>query len=166
MEILSKILNLVSSTFLVILLFFGLFTLASNSMLFGNYKSFLIQSGSMEPTIMTGDIIIIKQAPRYNVNDTVTFKTNDRIVTHRIMKLDEGGEKNKFITKGDANRSEDEGNIEIDQILGKVIFVIPKLGFVIHFARTIPGLILLLIVPALALIVDQIVSISKKEKNN
>lgn len=129
----------------------------------GGYKSYLIQSGSMEPSIMTGDIIIIHQTGQYNKNDVITFKNEEgRIITHRIIEINNKGEDIFFVTKGDANRSEDEGVVFPTNILGKVIYVIPKLGFLVAFSKSLPGLIILIAIPALALIIGEVIKIVQK----
>lgn len=129
----------------------------------GGYKSFLIQSGSMEPSIMTGDIIIIHQAGQYEKNDVITFQNEEsRIITHRIIEINNKSEGMSFVTKGDANRSEDEGVVSASHILGKVIYVIPKLGFLVAFSKSLPGLIILIAIPALALIIGEVIKIAQK----
>ncbi len=143
----------------LILLFFVVLlvlTIGSNTNLFGEYKSFLIQSGSMEPSIHTGDIILIFRSPQYIKNDVVTFRTSDqRIVTHRIIEKKVENRKELFLTKGDANEAEDDEFIGQENILGKVIFVVPKLGFMVAFAKSVPGLILLILIPTLTLLFDE-----------
>lgn len=118
----------------------------------------------MEPTIMTGDIIVIKSERTYNINDTITFKANNRTITHRIIQVQDQTDSTLYTTKGDANRTEDEGSISLEQIIGKVIFILPKVGFLVHFSRTPWGLIFLIIIPIIALIVDQISMIVTKGK--
>lgn len=143
----------------LILLFFGgllVLTIGSNTNLFGEYKSFLIQSGSMEPSIHTGDIIVILRSSQYTKNDVVTFHTTDqRIVTHRIIEKKEQDNKTLFLTKGDANEADDDEYIQQKNILGKVVFVVPKLGFMVAFAKSLPGLILLILIPTLTLLFDE-----------
>jgi signal peptidase len=122
------------------------------------YRSFLVQSGSMEPTIMTGDVIIVKPELEYKKHNVVTFKdSSNHIITHRIMEIDNG----HVVTKGDANRSIDNGNISLNQILGKVIFIIPKLGFFIVFSKSLIGLIIFIYLPVIYLIISGIISILK-----
>ncbi|MFA5750230.1 MAG: signal peptidase I [Candidatus Shapirobacteria bacterium] len=137
-------------------------TIISNTNFIGGYRSFLVQSGSMEPSIMTGDIIIINKQKQYFKNDVITFQNEKNgIVTHRILNI----EKNKFITKGDANRTSDPEEITQDIILGKVIITIPKLGYLVAFTKTLPGLILLIIIPVIILISDEFLKMFKTIKN-
>jgi len=163
MKLFSIFLNFVSWIFIgavVILLFY---TLSSNTTLFANYKSYLVLSGSMEPTIMTGDIIIIHKKPSYYKNDVVTFNTKDgRIVTHRIIKEKTEKKRRIFMTKGDANRSEDEALIDPTQIIGKVTFIVPKLGYFVAFSKSLPGLITLVFIPAGLILIGELVKIINK----
>jgi len=82
-------------------------------------------------------------------------------VTHRIIGVTEKEGKKVIMTKGDANRSEDEGTISQDQIIGKVAFVVPKFGYFVDFARSAYGLIILIMIPAAILILDQLFAIKK-----
>ena len=90
-------------------------------------KSILIvKTGSMEPTIKAGELILISNGRNYKVGDIVTILDNEGyIITHRIINIDN----NKVITKGDGNNINDEEN-SINNIVGKVIFHSYILGFV------------------------------------
>lgn len=144
-------------------------TLLSNFNLLRGYRSFLVQSGSMEPSIMMGDVVITAKGNQYYQGDVVTFLDRDgRTVTHRILENKETNGVTMLITKGDANRSKDRDEIAHNQILGKVALVIPKLGFIIAFSRTPLGLIILVILPAGIIVFDEVKDIlkatSKKNK--
>ncbi len=84
-----------------------------------------VVSGSMEPTIHVGDLIVIHTKDvSYSEGDIVTFyDTNEAFVTHRIMSIDDG----LMITKGDNNNSEDQP-IPISQIVGKYVFKLSGVG--------------------------------------
>jgi len=139
------------------------FTIASNTEVFGGYKSYLVQSGSMEPAIMTGDIIVIHKQGSYAKNDVITFLAPEKgIVTHRIINIFEEKNTTLFNTKGDANRTDDSGNASLQSVFGKVVFVIPKLGFFVGFAQSLPGLIALILIPAGVLVLDELVKIVKE----
>ena len=142
----------------------AIYIVSSNFTLWGGYRSFLVQSGSMEPSIMTGDIIVIQNRigssiNKYSINDVVTFTNSDnRIVTHRIVEI-KNGDETQYLTKGDANRSEDEATIIDSQIIGKVVLVIPKLGFLVAYTKTLWGLIILVLIPATIYILDELFKI-------
>ena len=121
MNFIRLILQLINWLVIIFITVLAIYLIAPNFNLFGGYRSYVVQSGSMEPSIMTGDIIVIQDGNAvYPVNTVVTFTNSaKRIVTHRIVAVEEGSER-KYHTKGDANRSEDEDFITADQIIGKV----------------------------------------------
>jgi len=162
----KKTLNIIIGTFSWVLIVSFVvmlaMTLLSNLNLLQGYRSFLVQSGSMEPSIMMGDVVITTKALRYNQNDVVTFRDNDgRTVTHRVIEIEDTGYTPLLVTKGDANDTKDRHKIGTDQVLGKVSLVIPKLGFVIAFSRTPVGLMILVIIPAGIIAIDEIKSVLK-----
>jgi len=156
---LKIILEIISWGLLIGFMVMMALTAMSNSSILGKYRSFLVQSGSMEPSIMTGDIIIIKSSPQYIKNDVVTFEDDQqRRVTHRIIDIQSD---NIFITKGDANRSSDRENIAKNQILGKVTLVIPKLGYLVSFCKSLPGFLLFIIIPGVLIIASESIKIKQ-----
>jgi signal peptidase len=136
----------------------------------GNFKVFTVQSGSMEPAIRMGSLIFVMPKDDYGMGNIVTRKTNDPkvTVTHRIIaETQENGEK-VYTTKGDANNAEDPGKITASQIIGKMIWGLPLVGYPIGYARTTPGFILLVVVPAVIIIYDEFHKIKReigKKKN-
>ena len=82
-------------------------------------------SGSMEPTIKVGDLIVINTKDKnINVGDVVTFYDVDMaFVTHRVVSIND----DIMITKGDANDSLDDP-IPLNNIVGKYVFKINGLG--------------------------------------
>lgn len=165
MKLIKFILTIFKWAVLVGITVLAVYIFSSNFSILGGYRSYLVQSGSMEPAIMTGDVIIIQSKGTYFINDVVTFQSSaNRLVTHRIVAVEKEGQQNKYSTKGDANRSGDEDIISDSQIIGKVYFVIPRLGYLVAFIKSPRGLILLLIIPALVLILDELLKIKKNVK--
>lgn len=159
MSFIKFILALLKWALLAFISLLALYILSSNFNIFGHYRPFLVQSGSMEPAIMTGDVIVIKSQDSYVINEVVTFHNNSgRVVTHRIVAVEKGAI-NHYATKGDANRSGDEDSISDEQIIGKVILVIPKLGYLVAFTKSKWGLIMLLLIPATIFIIDELLKI-------
>lgn len=109
--------------------------------LFG-YTFFEVATGSMANTIEIGDVVIVKLAKDVNEGDIIVYQDGEDFITHRLV------EKNgdNLVAKGDANNSEDKP-ITQEQILGKVIYIIPKLGVwrKIFLSPEVIGLILLLL---------------------
>ncbi len=105
------------------------------------YKFFIVVSGSMEPTINIGDVVVIKDTENIKVNDIISFKMNGSVITHRVQEITTDEHGIKLITKGDANNTIDGADLLLSDIEGKYIFKISKLGNVILFLRTPAGLI-------------------------
>ena len=111
---------------------------------FFGYKNFIVLTGSMEPKINIGDIVIIKETNDIKVNDIVSFKIDNSIITHRVTDIRHDDENNlTFITKGDANNGYDNEILTLDDLEGKYLFKIPKLGSLILFLQKPQGLLIL-----------------------
>ena len=89
------------------------------AIIFG-YTFFEVATGSMEPTIDVGDVIIVKITNEVNENDIIVCNKDNAFITHRLIKIEE----DNFITKGDANNTEDEPMQKSD-LIGKVVNIIP-----------------------------------------
>lgn len=128
----------------------------------GNFQVKIVQSGSMEPTIPTGSIVIIKPQPDYGEGSIITFgedSQSDVPITHRVIGVNDAGD---FITQGDANDDPDPLPVSKRDVIGEVIIHIPYLGYVIDFARKPLGFVLLIVIPAFVVIVDEIIIIFKE----
>lgn len=99
--------------------------------LFG-YSAAVVVSGSMEHTIEIKDLIIIHRQQEYEIGDIITYKNKNHLVTHRII----GKSMDGFQTKGDANNVADLEPAPEENVLGKVIYVIPKVGWFIEIVKT------------------------------
>lgn len=120
-------------------LFFQKFVLHQPPQLFG-YSWAIVVSGSMEPNIMTNDVIILKKSDTYEVGDVIAFQVDNPAyggvpVTHRIVEITEKDGKLIYTTKGDANPVRDEDIIFYENILGRVIKIIPELNPLISKIR-------------------------------
>lgn len=145
-----------------VLLLLALIMLLSKVNIHGSFQTFLVQSGSMSPTIKTGNLIIVKPAPIYKVGDIITFRnSNNQKITHRIVNIKVENNFQKIYTKGDANKVNDDGYILANQIIGKVRYQIPYLGKLVYFSKTLPGLMLLIVLPASIIVLGEIKKIFK-----
>ena len=124
----------------------------------------IVKSGSMEPAIKTGSIVVDMPATSYRVGDVITFgpDTKTQIPTsHRVVAIAgppaQAGEGASAIytTKGDANDAPDPVSTRLSDIHGKVLFTVPYLGYVLDFARRPLGFALLVGLPALAIILEE-----------
>lgn len=152
--------NHLVTTILVIVLCFTLYlvitskTSGENANLFG-YQIKTVLSGSMEPDIKTGSIILIEvggDMTRFQEDDVITYITEEEIlVTHRVTEIQNGGK--QFITKGDANDGVDINPVLAENIVGKYVGItIPFVGYIMSFATSKQGVALLLIAPGVLLI--------------
>ncbi len=125
----------------------------------GNIQVKIVLSGSMEPAIPVGSVIVIKPAKSYAVGDVVTFGKDtktDISTTHRIVDVRIEGEETFFKTKGDANDDPDMSELKKSAIAGKVLVAIPFLGYLIDFAKKPIGFVLLIVIPAVGVMADEI----------
>lgn len=165
----QNFLNIISWVFLGIFVVALIFTAAGNLNVIGGYKSLLVQSGSMEPTIMTGDVVITARSLNYRINDVVTFNDSEGyITTHRLTEIKEDEPEEQYMTKGDANRVQDSEAVAKNQIIGKVVLVVPKFGYFISFVRSPGGMVIFIFFPAILIVVDELIKIAAaaKEKKN
>ena len=129
---------------------------------FFGYKSFVIVSESMEPTIMAGDAIFVKEIKQeeLKVNDIISFQRGDETITHRIIEIVEEDGVTKYKTKGDHNKNEDKEKVAFDKIEGKYQFKVNRFGKTIEILKNKLTLVILLVL--LVLISAYQVRISKK----
>ncbi len=121
----------------------------------GHLEVKIVKSGSMEPGIKTGSVVVIRENPSYGVGDVITFtsRSADIPTTHRIIDIGADG---TFVTKGDANEERDADIVFPNQVIGRVFVDLPYVGFVLDFARQPLGFGLLIGIPAFLIIFDEL----------
>ena len=163
-NMLGCILNILI-TVVVVITIIGLYYMAQVKILNKDYANifgytfFEVATGSMANTINIGDIVVVKVNEAFKENDIIVYKEENSFITHRVIKID--GQ--NLITRGDSNNSEDKP-IKSDQILGKVIYVIPKIGIwrKVLASPEILGMIIIFII--LLGVVLMLTSKTEKEK--
>lgn len=120
-----------------LLLVYNLYMLAARAFfgeempMFFGVASAAVVSGSMEPEINVGDVVIIRAQDSYGVGDVISFSNGDgTYTTHRVRSVREDG----YETRGDANNVSEEVNKSA--VVGKVVLVIPGLGAAAAFLQT------------------------------
>lgn len=115
-------------------------TLAGNTlpMPFG-YGTAVVMSGSMEPVLSVNDLVIIREADRYEPGDIVVYQSGSSLIIHRIV----GIEGDVVTARGDANNAADKP-FRIGLIKGKMCAVIPALGGVTRIIKSPAGMFALL----------------------
>lgn len=106
-----------------------------------NYEPAIVMSGSMEPSYHTGSLVLVDRdkAADVEIGDAIAFDNGGVFIAHRIIKKCNEG----FITKGDANESEDPWIVPVSDVKGKVVFSIPLVGYIVKLANGTPGIILI-----------------------
>lgn len=136
------------------------------------FRIYTVQTGSMRPSISAGSVAVVKPFSEYKVGDIVTFKSEGlrkienpgRTTTHRIVEVFETEEGIRYETKGDANDGPDWNRLDSGLILGKVLFDFPVIGYLVNFAKTQTGFIVLIVVPATLIIYSELNNIRSEVK--
>lgn len=161
----KKIVRIIIYIILIPILFYNIimiiqsFLHADKIPSFLGYKSFVIVSGSMCPELDIGDIVVINQnTDQIKKGDIISFREGNSIITHRVDHVIDSGK--RFITKGDANSSEDINPVNLENVEGVYSFKIPKIGKFILFMQNTTGVIIV----AVYMIIFYIISKNKEEK--
>ena len=134
------------------------------------YNAYVVLTGSMLPEIQVYDVVVTKkiEAKDLKEGDVITFASSDTrflntIITHRIIKKYYDAEKKEytFQSKGDNNNVADSALVQSNNIYGKVIFKIPKLGYLQEFLASRGGWIIAILLPCLAVISYDVVKLVK-----
>ena len=133
------------------------------------FSMYTIISPSMTPTIKVYDVIFnvrVDDVSTLKEGDVITFISSGILnegmtVTHRIVGIVETEEGIKFRTKGDNNISPDTALVEPENVLGVTLFKIPQLGRVQSLLATRGGWIFIVLLPALAIIILDVLKLFK-----
>lgn len=133
------------------------------------FKTFVIVSKSMEPTIMTGDAIVVKEVnpEDLKVGDIISFRDGDSINTHRIVEIVSDNGKKRFRTKGDNNKNVDKELVTTSKVEGTYQLRIKGFGKIIKILNSKITLVILLTFLILILIYEVRISkrkLARKEK--
>lgn len=125
------------------------------------FNSYIVTSGSMEPNIPTGSAIVVRevQAEQVENGEIITFSDSggqQATTTHRVVDIRERDGDIEFKTKGDANEESDPSWVNEDDLVGRVDLTIPFLGKAIVAINTGYGYVLLILIPSLILIAQEL----------
>ncbi len=162
-----KFLEFVLVAILVLLLLAVTFQKLSGNKDFFGYRIFTVATSSMVPNYNVGDTLLVKKVPigEIKIGDAVTYKgedktVKDKIITHRVEKIEREGAELLFHTKGIANNIEDPIVYE-HQILGKVTHKFIILSLFGKIAYNVYLLFIFITVPLAILITIEIIKVSK-----
>ena len=165
----NKIFKIVYGTlkkiFFTILILYVVFIcvqrLSVNNTVFG-FRLFTVATGSMKGVYNVNDVIAVKDFDnkKLKVGDDIAFVGNrggleNKLVTHRIIKIEEESNGRIFTTKGVKNSVEDPSITE-SQILGKVVGVVPVVTQINHVVKSQLGFFCLIFWPLVLVIVLEI----------
>ncbi len=156
----ARILQWGTTVLLVICTLFCFFAVVSSTVkkdisLFG-YRLFYVVSGSMEPDIPVGALLVVGECDSYGVDDVITFYSQDESIqgypnTHRIIDVVYEDGSARYITKGDANDAPDDTPVKPEDVIGKVHISIGN-GFIrraMEFLGTPIGFFAVILLPIL-----------------
>ena len=156
-EVIKKIINVLTT---IIILIGSIFLI----LYICGIIPYVVLSGSMEPSIETGSVCFINKNAKYESvkeKDVIAFKMNDgTLVTHRAVKIDENG----IVTKGDNNKDEDSNLVTSKNYVGKNLFWIPKVGYVVKTFQTTTGKIISITLIVVLLITGFLFGDDKKKE--
>lgn len=172
------ILYVVFILLLIIFLLFGayfldsIYNIKNQDTSYPLFNAYIIVSPSMVPTIKVQDGIIIKRESHLENGDIITFSSRDPrytglIITHRIVGIEktENG-KTLYRTKGDNNNVSDNSLVHKEDIYGKVLFRIPKIGYLKNYLSTPSTWIFIVVCLSVILVVYDMLKMFIKMNND
>lgn len=149
----SAVTTVVLVLLIVLLLFMFIARASGNSFSLFGFNFFRVQSGSMEPTLQIGDVIMVQKTSAKDIHkgDIVSYKADEgemdgNIVTHRVITEPRSqGDGYILLTQGDANDLPDP-EITSDQLIGKYVTTLWLMGKLYSFFLTPVGLVTMIVV--------------------
>lgn len=131
------------------------------------YQAYTVISGSMEPSISVGSLVYIKSVDPEAVaaGDVIAFyggRDSNAIITHRVV--ENRVIMGEFITKGDANETEDMNPVSYEHFLGRVEMSIPELGVIAQLLTSGEGKIAAGCMIGLAVVLHLLAAVLEKPK--
>lgn len=126
---------------------------------------YTIVSPSMTPVIDVYDVVVnvkISRPENIEVGDIITFKSKSSLsqgmtITHRVIEIKENiNGQYEYVTQGDNNSEPDDGTVKFENVIGKEICIIPKLGNLQFLLSSYRGWIFLILIPIALLIIKDI----------
>lgn len=169
-EIVKRAISIIAYILLIPLLIYNISLMAqaianpNKTPSFLGIKTYTIVSGSMEPEIQIGDIVIVKEVEedKLQEGDIISFRQGQSVVTHRIIGIIENENEKTYKTKGDNNNIEDRQEIGFALIEGKLIGKIPFLG---KIAQMLQGKITVIVIALMVYIYFSHISKINRIKN-
>lgn len=161
----------------IIVLLMLIFVLAlqrfsNNKLAIGGFRVFNIVTGSMVPDYVVGDVVVIKEVDpeTLKLGDDITYLGKEdsfagRVVTHRLIRIEETTIGKRYYTQGIANPSPDPV-ITADQIYGKVIYKCILVSALAKLMNNMALFYVVVFIPLAILIVMEIIDFAKRRKED
>lgn len=137
---------------------------SDNSLSVFNYRLFSVASGSMAPKYVIGDVILCKEVDLHTLKkgDDITYlgtsgTFKNKIVTHRILNIEEVDGKLQFYTKGIASTRIDP-IVKEEQVYGKIVMELTFLSWLYKFIITPNGFYICIFIPLAILLGSEIIT--------
>lgn len=115
------------------------------------YQMYIVQGGSMSPTFEMGSLAFVRSVDPRELTEgaIITYHSSEgkTLTTHRITEVHNEDGQVYFTTRGDANNINDWLPVYPEDIIGQVVGTIPYVGYLMHFAQTKAGIVLLVFIP-------------------
>ncbi len=135
--------------------------------LIGAESTYVVESGSMEPTIDTGSAIWVYGIDEVREGDIITFRTGvETRTTHRVVDIEESGGETRYVTKGDANDDADTETVARENVEGRVRFSIPYLGAFLSAITSRMAFGFMVLIPAFVLVANESTKIYREIKQH
>ncbi|CAN5169268.1 hypothetical protein BH09PAT1_BH09PAT1_0500 [soil metagenome] len=162
----KKIIKILLVTFVLIT---GVFLFILSHQI-GGLRAFIVTSGSMEPTIHTGSLILTRSIhpSQLNNGDIITFIApikEREFITHRIQSIEQLPSLTRLKTKGDHNIASDSWTLAGGAVVGAVIASIPYLGYFFSFSQSKVGILVLILLPTFYILYSELGVIFSLLKN-
>jgi len=149
---------------LLIFVAIGAFLIVLSS--FSGATRFLtVLSGSMAPTLNQGDLVVTSTVSPSVIQpgDVISFISGEdrTIVTHRVVNVTDQG----FIVKGDANNAPDASTVNTKNVIGKMAFSLPLVGYLFYFSKSAYGFLAFIVVPGVLIIINEAKKIKRSTKS-
>lgn len=171
LKIIGEILYIVLFIIVILMLIVVILQrVTDNSVTIGGYRMFTVATGSMVPQYEVGDILISKEIEPSDIKDgdDIVYRGKegsfkDKVVTHRVISIEQENGEYKIITKGIANQEQDP-EITDEQVYGKVVYKVQTLSFISKLISNIYIFYFLIFVPIALIIFRQIKQIASRDE--
>lgn len=126
--IIANVITLIFTLTFLLMVFFVYCSMTNRMPTVFGYHMLRVVTGSMDPTYPEGSYIVVKSTDtdKLKVGEVISFYSRDEAIagqvnTHRIKEIKNNNGTKSFVTKGDANPTQDPVEVQPEDIVGKVI---------------------------------------------